>query len=64
VQYYDHDNLWNAVDVFVKNNPGPFLVFDFAVQSRIYIERLKFDKDSEAKFKYIVEQTKKRMESE
>lgn len=64
VQYYKHDDLWNAIDIFVKSNPGPFLVFDFAVQSRIYIERLKFDKDSETKFKDIVEQTKKRMESE
>lgn len=64
VGYYERNELMAAVDLFIKSNPGPFLIFDFAVQSRIYVEKVKFNKNSEDKFKDIVEKTKRRMESE
>lgn len=62
--FYDKDILFLAVELFVKSNPGPFLIFDFAVQSKTYTDRVKFEGKSVDKFKEIVNQTKKRMESE
>lgn len=64
LSFYDREILSAAVDLFVKSNPGPFLVFDFAVQSKTYTDRVKFEGKSVDKFKEIVNQTKKRMEIE
>jgi len=64
LSFYDKDVLFSAIELFVKSTPGPFLVFDFAVQSKIYTDKVKFENKSVDKFKQIVEQTKRRMESE
>jgi hypothetical protein len=64
LEYYDHDFLAAAISLYVKSNPGPFIIFDFAMQSRTYVDKVKFNRESLTKFKDIVEQTKKRMESE
>jgi hypothetical protein len=52
------------LESFVRSRPGPFLVFDFAIESRSFVEKAQLDKKSTDKFKSIVEETKKRMETE
>ena len=64
LSFYDRELLFSAIELFVKFNPGPFLVFDFAVQSKVYTDRVKFESKSVNKFKEIVNETKKRMEME
>jgi hypothetical protein len=61
--FYKKENLEGAIEYFVKSRPGPFLVFDFAVESRAFVERVEFEKKSQDKFKDIVQETKKRLES-
>lgn len=62
--FYKRQELFDAIQLFVKSNSGPFLIFDFAVESRTYVERVKFENKSVDKFKNIVEETRKRMVSE
>lgn len=64
VSFYKEDNLRLGVESFIKNKTGPFLIFDFAVESRSFVEKAEFNKQSVDKFKSIVQETKKRMESE
>jgi len=63
-KFYNNENLLKACDSFIKSNSGPFLVFDFAVQSKTYVDRIQFDSKSSEKFKDVVKQTKLRMEQE
>ena len=51
------------IEHFKKCN-GPFIIFDFAVQSKTYADKIQFDSKSAEKFKDVVQQTKLRMESE
>lgn len=62
-KHYDSDLLEKAVKWFIDNNTGPFLVFDFAVESRSLVEKVRFEKESVDKFKNIVQETRKRMEN-
>jgi hypothetical protein len=39
------------------------LIFDFAIESRNFVDKAEFDKKSNDKFKSIVQETKKRLES-
>lgn len=64
MEFYDKENLFKAIDIFVKSKTGPFLMFDFAVESRAYIDKVKFEKKALDNFKDIVEQTRKKMVSE
>jgi len=63
-KFYNNESLLKACDSFIKSNSGPFLVFDFAVQSKTYVDRIQFDSKSNEKFKDVVKQTKLRMEQE
>ena len=63
-EFYKKEELFSAVQLFIKSKTGPFLVFDFAIESRSYVDKTKFESKSVNAFKEIVEQTKKRMESE
>jgi hypothetical protein len=63
-EFYKKEELFSAVQLFIKSKTGPFLVFDFAIESRSYVDKTKFESKSVNAFKDIVEQTKKRMESE
>ena len=47
--FYKKDNLENAVEYFIE--------------SRTFVERVEFEKKSQDKFKDIVQETKKRLES-
>ena len=63
VSFYKKQELFDAVAFFVKSKTGPFLIFDFAVESRTYVEKIKLENKSTDSFKKIVEETRKRMES-
>lgn len=60
--FYKTDDLEIAIDNFIKSRVGPFLIFDFAIESRTFVQKAQFDKQSGDKFKAIVEETRKRME--
>lgn len=62
-KHYPADLLKDAIEWYIKNEPGPFLVFNFAVQSREFVDRVKYEKASIARFKQIVADTKKRLEN-
>jgi hypothetical protein len=61
-KHYESDLLSRAVKWYIDNNAGPFLVFDFAIESRSLVEKIRFEKLSVDRFKDIVEETRKRME--
>ena len=60
--FYDKDTLFQAIVVYIKNRNGPILVFDFAIESKTYTDKVTFDLKSENKFKEILEETRKRMQ--
>jgi len=62
--FYEIDILFDAIDEYIKVNPGPFIVFDFAVQSKKYIDHVITEKKSRDSFLFMVKETKKRMELE
>lgn len=62
--FYEEDTLFAAIEMYVKSRPGPFLVFDFAVDSKKFIDKVVFERQAADKFSKIVAETKKRMESE
>lgn len=59
--FYNKDILFKAIESFIKSRTGPFLVFDFAVESKSFTDRVAFDDKSNAKFKELLEETRKRM---
>lgn len=63
VKHYDSDLLRRGIEWHINNNPGPFLVFDFAIESRSVVEKVKYENESKSRFQDIVEETRKRMES-
>jgi hypothetical protein len=63
-KHYDGDNLTKAIAFYVKSRPGPFLVFDFAVESKAMVDKIKFEEQASNRFKEIVKQTQERMENE
>jgi hypothetical protein len=62
--FYNREVLFDAIDEFTKANPGPFIIFDFAIQSKKYIDHVTLEKKSRDKFISIVQETKRRMEQE
>ena len=63
-KFYNSEILLKACDLFIKSNNGPFIIFDFAIQSKTYADKIQFDSKSSEKFKDVVKQTKLRMELE
>jgi hypothetical protein len=63
-QYYANDNLLAAIELYIKSNSGPFLVFDFAVQSKKMVDKVIFEKEAINRFKNIVADTRKRLVEE
>ena len=56
--FYKEENLKLGIENFINNKTGPFLIFDFAIESRSFVEKAEFDTKSSDKFKSIVEETK------
>lgn len=63
-EFYKREELFSAIELFIKSKTGPFLMFDFAVESKAYIDKVKLEKSATDRFKNIVEETRKRMVSE
>lgn len=63
-KHYDSDDLLDAIKWCVKTEEGPFLIFDFAIKSRDYIDKIKKEKNSVNKFKQVVAETRKLLENE
>lgn len=59
--FFEQEILFKAIEIYIKTRGGPFLVFDFAVESKTYTDRVVFDGKSNTKFKEILEDTRKRM---
>jgi hypothetical protein len=53
-----------TVKYFVKSRTGPFLLFDFAIESKKLTDKIKQEKESKEKFMRIVKDTQNRMASE
>jgi hypothetical protein len=62
--FYESELLFKAIESYVKSKTGPVLVFDFAIESKTYIDRVEFDGKSENKFQQILNETRKRMQDE
>lgn len=58
--FYESDILLQAIERFIKSRQGPFLVFDFAVESKKFTDMVQFDLKSGDKFKEVLEETRKR----
>ena len=63
VQHYDAKLLQKAVEWYIESRPGPFLVFDFAVESRDLVEKVKYENEAKSRFQDIVAETRRRMEN-
>lgn len=60
--HYDSDDLLEAIKWYTQKEDGPVLIFDFALKSRDYVERVKKERASVDKFKKTVEDTRKLIE--
>jgi hypothetical protein len=63
-EFYESEVLFKAIESFIKSKNGPVLLFDFAVESKTYIDKVKFDSKSDSRFQSILEETRKRMADE
>lgn len=63
-KFYESDILMQAIEKFVKSRTGPFMVFDFAVESKKYTDMVVYDQKSEYKFREVLEETRKRFKDE
>lgn len=63
-EHYDGDVLYEAIDYFIKSRGGPFLIFDFAIESKKITEKVKKEKESRERFRQIVKETHDRMVNE
>jgi len=61
-KHYDSDDLLNAIKLYVKSEYGPMLVFDFAIKSRDFVDKVKKERLSIDKFKQTVADTRKLIE--
>jgi hypothetical protein len=63
-EFYESELLFKAIESFVKARSGPVLVFDFAIESKTYIDKVQFNNKSDIRFKEILDETRKRMTDE
>ena len=61
--HYEPELLKRAIQWIVDTEPGPFFIFDFAIKSRDYVEKAKYEMEPVNRFKSIVAETKRRMEN-
>lgn len=64
VKHYDGDILEKAISFYTKTRTGPFLVFDFAIESKSIVDKVKFEEQAKDKFKDLVKQTHERLANE
>lgn len=63
-EHYDGELLLETIPYFVKSKSGPFLMFDFAIESKKFTDKVKQEKESKNKFMQIVKETHDRMVNE
>jgi hypothetical protein len=63
-EHYDGEVLLDAINHFVKGRTGPFLLFDFAIESKKITDKVKQEKESKQKFMQIIKDTHDRMAQE
>jgi hypothetical protein len=63
-EHYDSEIILETIKYFVKSRTGPFLMFDFAIESKKLTDKIKQEKESKEKFMRIVKDTQNRMASE
>ena len=59
--FYEDDILFKAIELYIKGRNGPFLIFDFAIESKSLTDKVLFENKSNNKFHNIFEETRKRM---
>lgn len=64
VEFYDSEVLKSAISFFIKSRSGPFLMFDFAIESKKIVDRIKQEEESKAKLMQIIKDTQSRMANE
>lgn len=64
VDHYNSELLFESIRYFVKSRTGPFLVFDFAVESKKITDKVKQEIESKNLFRQIVKETHDRMMKE
>lgn len=64
VQHYDNELLVKAVETHIKKNYGPFLIFDFAIESRTMVDKIKFEEEAKNRFRNLVRETHDRLASD
>lgn len=62
--FYESELLFKAIESFIKGRTGPVLVFDFAIESKTFIDRVQFNSKSDDRFQEIIRETRKRMTDE
>lgn len=62
--HYDSELLEKAVEFYVKKNQGPFLIFDFAIESRTIVDKVKFEEEAKNRFRNLVRETHDRLASD
>jgi len=63
-KHYDSDDLLMAIKWYIDTNDGPILVFNFALESRNLVDKIKREQSSINKFKQVVADTRKLLEDE
>lgn len=63
-EHYDSDDLLEAIKWYVDKDAGPILVFDFALKSRDYIQKIQKERASVDRFKQTVAETRKLIEQD
>lgn len=63
-EHYDGQLLLDTIPYFVKSKSGPFLMFDFAIESKKFTDKVKQEQESKNKFMQIVRETHDRMVNE
>jgi hypothetical protein len=62
--HYDSDTLLDAIKWYIEKDEGPILVFDFALKSRDYVQKIQKEKASIDRFKQTVAETRKLIEKD
>lgn len=60
-EHYSNKPILQGIEWYIDNNDGPFLIFDFAIESRKIMDKMIYETESKNRFKDIVEETRKRM---
>lgn len=58
----DKEVLYKAVDLFIQESQGTALIYDFAIESSKYRDKILVNKESHENFNKLLKETEKRMQ--